>query len=149
MYKFIGISALVLIGYFLFIREASPEIIYFNGQEYGSRQLDRSNDSNSKIYNYYSKVVSNKDYISIVYPDSDTGSLSDWSNLFSKHFESQGFIFSANGENKTGIKNTVKVFMRPSQRHNVVFMYILENIQSSDHIDEDNIFTQLGAIVLE
>jgi len=149
MYKILGILVLLVIGYMLFIHESSPKIIHFNGQEYGPSQLDRSNDSNSKIYNYYSKLVSNKDYISVLHPDSGTGSLSEWSDLFSQHFEKQGFKFSGDRDNKVGVKQTVKLFMMPSQQYNVVFMYILENTENSDHLEEDRVFEQLKEIKLD
>ncbi len=149
MYKVVGIVVLLVIGYLLFFRESSPDVIYFNGNEYGSKQLDRSNDSNSKIYNYYSRSVSNKDYISVLYPDSGTGSPSEWSSMFAKHFENQGFVFSDNGVNKIGVNKTVKIYMFPSYEQNVLFMYVLENIKNSDHLDESKVFDHLGGILLD
>ncbi|WP_185234988.1 hypothetical protein [Teredinibacter franksiae] len=149
MYKIVGIVVLLVVGYLLFFRESLPEVIYFNGNEYGSRQLDRSNDSNSKIYKYFSRSVSNNDYISVLYPDSGTGSPSEWSNMFAKHFERQGFIFSDNGVNKIGVNKTVKIYMLPSSEKNVVFMYVLENIENSKHLDESKVFDHLEAVLLD
>ena len=149
MYKIVGLLVILAIGYKLFIHEALPETIYFDGEEYGSRQLDRSNDSNSKIYNYYSQLVSNRDYISVLYPDSGTGSLAEWSNLFYTHFEKQGFKFSNKGDNRVGVNKTVKIFMMPSQKHNAVLMYILENIKNADHLNENEVFNNLQKMTFE
>ncbi|WP_049721258.1 hypothetical protein [Gilvimarinus polysaccharolyticus] len=149
MIKVISAVAILALGYFLFFNESSPKTIYFHGMEYGPKQLDRSNDSNSKIFKYYSQSVSNRDYISILHPDSGTGSLSEWSDMFSTHFERQGFKFSNVGGNKVGVKNTVKIFMMNSHKYNVVFMYVLEDIKTSDHLDQRNLFRHLDAIVLD
>lgn len=149
MYKTVAIVLLLVAGYLLFFRESSPEVIYFNGNEYGSKQLDRSNDSNSKIYKYFSRSVSNNDYIAVLYPDSGTGSPSEWSNMFARYFENQGFIFSDNGENKIGVNKTVKIYMLPSSEKNVVFMYVLENLKNSEHLDESKVFDHLAAILLD
>lgn len=149
MYKVVGLLVVVCVGYLLFFQDSSPDIIYFDGKEYGPGQLDYSNDSNSKIYKYFSKSVSNKDYISVLYPDSGTGSLSEWSNMFSKHFARQGFVFTENGQNKVGTNKTVKIYMMPSYNVGVVFMYILEDIKNSDHIDESQMFRRLDAIQID
>jgi hypothetical protein len=149
MNKFFVVLVALLAGYFFFIKDSHPKVIFYNNLEYGPSQLDRSNDSNSQIFKYYSKAVSNKDYISILYPDPDTGSLNDWSDVFSSHFEKQGFTFTSNGFMKTGVKNTVTIFMMPSTKHNVVFMYILENNNNFGHLDKVNVFTHLESIVLD
>lgn len=148
MYKVVGFLVVFLVGYLVFFRDSSPDVIYFNGEEYGPGQLDYSNDSNSKMYKFFSRSVSNKDYITILYPDSGTGSVSEWSNMFAKHFARQGFEFSQNGQNKIGINKTVKIYMMPSSRFDVVYMYILEDIKNSNHIDESKMFEYLESIDL-
>lgn len=105
--------------------------------------------SNSKIYNYYSKTVENNDYISVLYPDEGTGSLDSWSNLFSRNFETQGFKFNVNGEEKVGIKNTVKIYMKPIRKHNVLYMYVLEDTRKPNSLNDSDVFKFLDGITFE
>lgn len=149
MYKIIGIVAVLAVGYALFFQDPSPDVIYFNGYEFGSKKLDRSNDSNSTVYHYFSRSISNDDTISVVYPDADTSTPSEWSDFFSKGFERQGYKFSEEGMNKIGVNGSVKLFMKPSYEKNVLFVYMLDDINNADHLDESKVFQDLAAISLD
>ena len=127
MNKIIGVLVIAAVGYFFFMKDSAPDAVYINGQEYSSKALDKSNDSNSKIYNYKSKTVENHDYVSILYPDEGTGSLESWSSLFSSHFTSQGFVFRKIGDSRVGTKNKVKVYLVPLYAPNLLAIYVLEN----------------------
>ncbi len=58
-------------------------------------------------------------------------------------------MFTARGKNKTGIKNNITIYIMPSEKSNVMFMYFLVDNAKTNHIDKANIFTDFSAIVLE
>jgi hypothetical protein len=149
MSKIVGIVALILVGYFLFFKDSAPSSIYINGQEYGPRQLDRTNDSLSKVYNYPSKTVANHDYVSLLYPDRGTGSLESWLELFATHFTKQGFVFEKIGSNRKGVKSTVAVYMMPLPEEKLLAMYIVEDIEKSGIPMDDSAFQLIQNMILK
>lgn len=132
MYKVVAILVVVCIGYFVFLNDTYPNAVYVNGQEFGPKTLERSNDSNSKLFSYGSKSLDNRDQISILFPDEGTGDLSDWSDLFSRHFASQGFTFKRYGINKMALKDRSAIYMVPVYEKNVIAIYIVNDIENSN-----------------
>ena len=101
MIKYLLLGVVVIVGY-LYLKDSAPNKVYINGIEYGSKKLDKTNDSLSKIFNYASTSPSSDDYVSILYRDSGTGDLLTWSDFFSDYFTKQGFLFEKSGANKKG-----------------------------------------------
>lgn len=132
MNKILGLALVAIIGYAFFIKDGSPDAIFLNGQEYGPRVVEKSNDSNSTLYRYSNKSINNNDYVMILYPDSGTGDLDAWSNLFSRLFTSQGFNFETSGYGKIGSKDKSRIYMVPVYTKDVLAIYMLEDIGNTD-----------------
>jgi len=132
MNKIIGLIIVAVIAYLFVIKDGSPDTVSLNGQTYGPKILEKSNDSNSTLYRYMNKSVDNNDYVLILYPDSDTGGLDSWSDLFSRHFSSQGFSVEKSGYNKIGTKDNSKIYMVPLYTKEVLAIYVLENTDNTN-----------------
>lgn len=148
MNKIIGLAVVAVVVFFLFFRNTDPEYLHLNGQDYGPKTLDRTNDSLSEIYTYASKSVENNDYLIVLHPDSGTGSLDAWSDLYSKHFEKQGYTFEKVGSYKKGIKGNVILFMVPIAAEGSLVMYVVEDNAKPGIPADDSAFELLSNIQL-
>jgi len=148
MSKYLIVIAVVIAGYF-FLKDPAPSQVYINGQEYGPKLLDKTNDSLSKIFNYRNKATNSEDYVAILYRDSGTSDLLSWSETFSNYFTQQGFVFENSGANKKGIKGSTAIFIVPHYEQDVLLMYISPDISKISIPTDSSAFDIISKISMK
>ena len=139
-----------MLVYFFFIKEDLPRYIEFQDSQYGPRDLQKGNDSNSKMFRYNSESKTNTNYILLLKPNNDTEPSREFAELFSTHFTRQGFSFTKQGNRMLGIGNKGVIYMINLPDLDIVAMLFVEakTNKPKSILEAGNIFSSLSEIKL-
>jgi len=123
MAKYIVIGVVLVMGYFLFIKDPYPSDIYFQGVQLGSKQ-DNNNSLNKNVDIFsYRDSTNNHVLLLALVNDSPSVTVEGITSQYIARFESQGLKFQQEGSRYLGVMSDIVMYVAVAKNMNAFIAY--------------------------